>query len=158
MTLRLKSHSLQIVMAWTVKRDQQWWGFLFCFMFIALLSGVDHNWVISLKLKLFSCINTQPHAMFVQNIFFFVFFYTGGSFSNQTYANTNNWYIKIKGNWPVVIIIIWSPYWNWNLFLTVFCIFRDYPVKSFRMHLPQFPQATSVWLKIQSGSLLTDNN
>lgn len=63
--------------------------FFFSPMFIALLSGVDHNWLISLKLKLFSCINTRPHAMFLQKLFFF-FFLTGGSFGNQTYANTNN--------------------------------------------------------------------
>lgn len=61
----------------------------FSLMFIALLSGVDHNWLISLKLKLFSCINTRPHGMFVQKLFFY-FFDIGGSFSNQTYANTNN--------------------------------------------------------------------
>lgn len=45
--------------------------FCFFYMFIALLSGVDHNWLISLKLKLFSCINTRPHAMFLQKLFFF---------------------------------------------------------------------------------------
>ncbi len=158
MTLRLKSHSLQIVMAWTVKRDQQWWVFFVLF----------HVYCITLRCWPQLGHFTKTETVFLyqhttsRNVcakhFFYYFFNTGGSFSNQTYANTNNWYIKIKGNWPVVIIVIWSPYWNWNLFLTVFCIFRDYPVKSFRMHLPQFPQATSVWLKIQSGSLLTDNN